>query len=249
MLCNGNNPILKIKGVEYLHWNGGTFNVSCRNYSALAFRINGNAIIQINNKEYTVNTNDVLYLPQNIGYTAKYTDTEIIVIHFVTKQNDKELEIYSFENSEQIYKLFLQAYMLWRNKETGYSVHTMSILYSILGTILEKETKQNLPPYFLKGISYINRNFKDSDLCINKICKEIGVSPTTFRQLFKTYYQKTPIEYITNLRLEYARNLISTGIPIESATFESGFNDPKYFARVVKKHFNCTPRDLKKYGK
>jgi AraC-like DNA-binding protein len=36
---------------------------------------------------------------------------------------------------------------------------------------------------------------------------------------------------------------------IEDAACESGFNDPKYFARVVKKHFGCTPRDLKLYGK
>ena len=58
-----------------------------------------------------------------------------------------------------------------------------------------------------------------------------------------------PVAYITDLRLEYARNLISGGMSIEAAAVESGFNDPKYFARRVKKHFGCTPSKLKTYGK
>ena len=57
------------------------------------------------------------------------------------------------------------------------------------------------------------------------------------------------MEYITRLRLEYARRLIANGVSVESTAYESGFNDPKYFARVVKKHFGCTPRNLKTYGK
>ena len=69
------------------------------------------------------------------------------------------------------------------------------------------------------------------------------------RRLFKKYYDKTTIEYITSLRLEYARNLISNGMSIENAASESGFNDSKYFARVVKKQFGCSPREFKAYGK
>ena len=43
MLYQGNNPILKIIGVEHMYWKGGTFDVKARDYSALAFRISGNA--------------------------------------------------------------------------------------------------------------------------------------------------------------------------------------------------------------
>ena len=43
--------------------------------------------------------------------------------------------------------------------------------------------------------------------------------------------------------------IVGLGKAIELAAAESGFSDPKYFARVVKKHLGCTPRELKKYGK
>lgn len=249
MLCNGDNPILRIVGVEHMQWEGGVFEVESREYSALAFRISGNATIGCGGKEYFVNTNDILYLPQNTGYTANYTNTEMIVVHFVTMQDDSEIELYTFQNGEQIYKLFLRALTLWENKELGFAVYAMAQFYTILGTILEKETKTNLPEHFLKAISFINCNYKNNNISVDMICTEVGIGATAFRQLFKKHYQKTPTEYITDLRLEYARNLISGGMPIENAAFESGFNDPKYFARVVKKRFGCTPRDLKVYGK
>lgn len=115
--------------------------------------------------------------------------------------------------------------------------------------MFEKKTEINLPTYFLKAISYINANYKNSALNVETICVKAGIGTTTFRKLFKNHYQKTPIQYITSLRLESARNLISCGISIENAAYESGFNDLKYFARVVKKYFNCTPRELKNYGR
>lgn len=249
MLYNGDNPVLQIIGVEHMRWNGGNFEVAPREYSALAFRINGTATISSGGNEYFVNTNDILYLPQNMGYTAKYTDTEMIVVHFVTMRDDSEIELYTFQNGEQIYKKFLQAHALWENKEPGFAVYAMAQLYTILGTILEKKTKTGLPQHFLKAISFINSNYKINSLNVDTICAEVGISATVFRQLFKKHYQKTPTEYITDLRLQYARNLISGGMPIENAAFDSGFNDPKYFARVVKKRFGCTPRAFKTYGK
>ena len=71
MLYNGDNPVIEITGVEHMKWSGGTFNVAGRNYSALAFRISGSAVIQSGGKEYNIKTNDILYLPQGMNYTAK----------------------------------------------------------------------------------------------------------------------------------------------------------------------------------
>jgi len=248
MLYQGDNPVLSIDAVEHMQWLSGSYRVAPRNYCALAFRIRGTARIDCQGSTYTVGINDVLYLPQDLGYTATYTDTEMIVIHFVTRRSDKRVEVYPMEDSGRIYKLFLRARALWENKEPGYRVYVMSQLYSILGTILETQTKTNLPPHFLQAVSYINSNYR-SGITMKTICEASGIGATVFRQLFRQHYHKTPVAYITELRLEYARNLIAGGMPIEQAAAESGFNDAKYFARVVKKLFGCTPRELKTYGR
>ena len=248
MLYHGENPVVQIVSVEHMRWTGGTYRVGPRNYSALAFRIRGSAQFESSSGVITVGTNDILYLPQDLGYTATYTDTEMIVFHFITRRSDKRIEVYPVEDSGRVYKQFLRAQALWQNKEPGFKVYALSQLYGILGAILESQTKTNLPPHFLRAVSYINENYC-SAITMHKICEASGISATVFRQLFKEHYHKTPVEYITELRLEHARNRISGGVSIEQAAAESGFNDPKYFARVVRKYFDCTPRDLKNYGK
>lgn len=243
------NPILDIVSVAHMKWQGGNFDIKPRPHCALAFRIKGNATITAGGKEYYINANDILYLPQNIPYKAKYTDTEMIVFHFVTQIDDPAPEVWSVSDPTQIYKAFLNAEALWKNKGSGYTAHALSQMYFILGKICEKETAVNLPKGFLDAVSYINLNFTSADISIDKICKNAGISATNLRLLFGKNYKKTPSEYITDLRLERARNLIACGISVENAALDSGFNDPKYFARVVKNHFGCTPRELKTYGK
>lgn len=249
MLFEGNNPITGIVSVEQLSWGGGTFQVAPRDYAGLAFRIKGTAVVTVDGQEYYVNQNEVLYMPQNLAYRAKYTDTELLVIHFETLRDDRSPEVYGPEDTAQLYQAFLRAHSLWENKAGGYSMYILSEIYRILGLIGEKETKTNLPPCFLVAISYIHSHFKENDLSVEAICHSAGIGQTSFRLLFQKHYGKTPVEYITDLRLAYARNLIASGATVERAAYESGFNDPKYFARTVRKHLGCTPRQLRLYGK
>ncbi|MBR7135445.1 MAG: helix-turn-helix domain-containing protein, partial [Bacteroidaceae bacterium] len=86
-------------------------------------------------------------------------------------------------------------------------------------------------PYFLDAVARINGSYTQSDLSISDICKAAGIGQTTFRQLFRQVYRKTPMDYVLDLRLDRARNLIAGGALVETAALESGFNDPKYFSR------------------
>ena len=243
------NPITEIIGVDHIEWKAQKCKVLPRDYSALAFRIKGSGHICYNETNISVSTNNILYLPQNIGYSAEYSDTELIVIHFKTQNADQVTEVFSFENTEKIYKLFLEALTIWENKKTGYKIMTISILYKILATVYKETHNHSLPQAFINAVSLINSNYKDNSLSIKQICLEAEISETYFRRLFSEYYKKTPVAYINGLRIEYARNLIANGMSIEAAAYSTGFNDPKYFSRVIKKHFNCTPRELKSYGK
>ena len=249
MLYEGKNPILKIISVAGLCWKGGKVTVDPRPYSALAFRIKGSAELETEDGKHYVHPNEVLYMPQNKGYSAIYTDTEMIVVHFVAEKQDNLPEIYEFENGEQLYKKFLKIKLLWENKEPAFNVYALAATYDILGTILESKTKANLPERFLEAVAFINSNFKSSQLSVDDICSAAKIGGTALRQNFKKHYGKSPVQYVTELRLDYARNLIAEGETVETAAIKSGFNDPKYFSRLVKKHYITTPKELRNYGK
>lgn len=243
------NCVTELLGVTHLKWAESFVNVSKRNYSALAFRIKGEALVEVDGREYSAGVNDLLYIPQNTSYSAEYSDTEIMVVHFKTVYDDAVPEVLSVNNSQSIYQTFLKMYVLWDKKEPGYQEEVLSLFYGLLAELSRKKALIDVRKDYLKGISFMNANFKNSNISVPQICKEAGMSETNFRKFLKMYCGKTPIEYLTQLRLEYARNLIACGVSVKQSAYESGFNDPKYFSRTVKKYFGCTARDLKTFGK
>ena len=241
--------IKKVIEVDSTCFSGGNFKVAPRNYSSLSFRISGNATVFSKGKSYSVNPGDILYVPQNTPYEVEYSDSEIIVFHFITENNNDEIEVYSPENCENIYKTFLCALGIFKNKSPGHKAYMTARFYDLLGMIAEQKTTTELPENFKEAVSFINLNFKDNTLSIDRVCKEAHISPTVFRSYFRRFFSKTPTEYLTDLRLTAARGFISGGMNIEEAAYKSGFNDPKYFARVVKKQFGHSPKGFKNYGK
>lgn len=249
MLYDNDNPITQLIGVERMNWTGGKFRISPRPFSALAFRISGTAAITVGGQEYHVGPGEILYLPQKLAYTANYADTEMLVIHFTTAFDDVAPQVCTVSDPEKLHRTFLRAHTLWQDKRPGYGFFVMAQVYHILGQLSEDAAVQSLPGGFLKAVSYINANFRSNSLTVPQVCRSAGISATAFRAFFKRQYQQTPVGYITDLRLEHARNLISGGMSIEDAALESGFNDSKYFARIVKKRLGCTPSKLRTYGK
>lgn len=243
------NSVSRIVEIEHFYWKEGVFDVEARDHSLLGFRIHGSANFENEEGMHKIKTNDILYLPQGMAYKASYSDTDMIAIHFITRRRDTKIQIHTPRDPERFYRLFLKAREIWKEKKPGYDTFAMAQLYTILGTLEEEATKSVLPPSFLSAVAHINQNFTDPELSVDRICAETGISATSFRQFFRNHYQQTPTEYVTGLRLEHARKQISAGKTVERAAYDSGFSDPKYFARVVKKHFGCTPRSFKTYGK
>ncbi len=247
MLYTCHNPILEIQTVGRFSWKSRSLTVAARPFSALAFRLQGGGSLQCNGKTYYLQPGDVLYMPQGLGYHHHYTDTDLMLFHFITTQNDGEPEIYRPKNPEAFQLQFRKAITLWEEKKPGYLGQCMGIFYKILGMLGENEAQHRLPPHFTHAVAVLHRDYCRSDLRIGDLCREAAISETVFRQLFKLHYGKSPVEYLTELRLENARNLISQGAAVETAALRSGFSDAKYFSRVVKRHFGCTPRQLRTF--
>lgn len=248
MLYTCQNPITELLLVGRFSWKPRHLAVEARPFSALAFRIEGGGNLRCGGKTYFLSPGDVLYMPQGLSYEHEYTQTDLLLFHFVTAFNDTEPEVYKLKNPEEMARQFQKAIAVWEEKAPGYMGKTISIFYKILGLLAENEAQVSLPAHFTQAVSLLTESFHYSELRIGDICRQAAISETVFRQLFQKHYGKTPIAYITELRLEHARNSIVNGVPVEQAALDSGFSDSKYFSRVVKRYYHCTPRQLKLYG-
>ena len=77
---------------------------------------------------------------------------------------------------------------------------------------------------------------------IKALTAEAGCGSAQFHKLFKEYTRCTPLQYVTKLRLEKARQLLTlTDMPIADIAMECGYEDNAYFCRQFRKNMNMTP--------
>lgn len=96
------------------------------------------------------------------------------------------------------------------------------------------------------AISIIKKKF-NSPLNIEKLAKEVGMSPSSFHKYFKDITNMSPLQYQKLIRLQEARRLLLSGFG-DAATigFEIGYESPSQFSREYSRFFGKPPKqDLK----
>jgi AraC-like DNA-binding protein len=85
-----------------------------------------------------------------------------------------------------------------------------------------------------------------TDLPIPDLAKRFGCSQGHFFREFKRRTGKTPVQYITMVRLQHAvRWLENSDLPVERVARLTGFSDPRYFCRVFRKTYGRPPSQWK----
>jgi len=97
----------------------------------------------------------------------------------------------------------------------------------------------------IKSIEYI-KNHYNSEITLEEVAGYICVSSYYFSKIFKEVTGKNYVDYITELRIEKAKEMLKSGeLSIKDICFEVGYNDPNYFSRVFKKVEGVTPSEFK----
>jgi AraC-like DNA-binding protein len=81
----------------------------------------------------------------------------------------------------------------------------------------------------------------DHSICLSDVCRDIGVSVRTAERAFKLRFQETMIGYIKRARLERARQMLTTGVPVTEAALEVGWTHLGRFSVEFKKRFGESP--------
>lgn len=89
--------------------------------------------------------------------------------------------------------------------------------------------------------------FTDPDFGVSDAVSGIGYSEAHFRKLFRESFGVSMSEYLLELRIDCAKNLLGNGDNTVAFAAElSGFSDVRYFSRMFKKYTGMTPREYKK---
>ena len=108
-----------------------------------------------------------------------------------------------------------------------------------------QETKTPEDPFLLKFRNYIEANLTDSDLNVETIGAELGLSRVQLYRKIKALTGQSPVELLRTARLNKGRQLLqTTGKTVSEVAYEVGFTAPSYFTKCFKDEFGISPSDV-----
>jgi two-component system response regulator YesN len=84
--------------------------------------------------------------------------------------------------------------------------------------------------------AYIETQFSDPSLSLQTVCKELSISTSYFSLIFKKYLKKTFVEYLTETRVEKAKEFLrNTNMKTYDIARSIGYRDAHYFSLIFRK--------------
>jgi len=127
----------------------------------------------------------------------------------------------------------------------------LKIIYEICSDIKNPFTNnenRNLSHYMAvkKAKEYIDTNLKQK-ITLEKLASVASLSPTYFHRVFTETLGITPTEYITNARMDKAKELLAkTNLPVYEIAIECGYDNIPYFSYVFKSRTGVAPGEFRK---
>lgn len=163
-------------------------------------------------------------------------------------------------------------FVLWAEHiayESGGMTYHFQSRTGYLSDVMEKKTTEELWGWFQEKIMnacrdvmskkkessmtvvdkakvYIQTHYQ-KDISLDDVSREVDISPYYFSKLFKEETGQNFIEYLTQVRMEHAKQLMEQGteLSMKEICASCGYQDPNYFSRIFKKNIGQTPTEYR----
>jgi AraC-like DNA-binding protein len=97
-----------------------------------------------------------------------------------------------------------------------------------------------------KAQAFIEANIADTNLSVKKVAESLGLSERQLYRKVAPVMGMTPNEFITEVKLQYARKLLLAGkvIKLSQLTHELGYSNDSYFSNLFYQRFGKRPSAL-----
>ena len=238
-----NITVTNINGILNVYSEKGRrLNIVRRKYYGLSFCKSGK-IEYVQNGVKTISDNTcAIILPKGQRYDLFGTETgEFPLINFDTAYPFTEsfLRI-PLHNPEAYIREFERLSAIWQNPYSR--AKALSILYDLLDRLSHEESEAN---YLLSPVlKYISEHFADRELSNTELAAAANVSEVYLRRLFSKELGTTPKQYILDLRLRYAKQLLAEkAFTVTGISEKCGFSSVYHFCRAFKSFTGQTPTE------
>ena len=159
-------------------------------------------------------------------------------------------------NQDTELKLLIHAFIKEASmRQVGYDFILGSLSTQILINLIRK-CNRTLSSELEKGQTILTNNrinrviemireYYNRDFSLEDLAREANLSPYHFIRGFKNQTGKTPYDYLINIRIEKAKELMHLNLNITDICLLCGFNNHSHFTTVFKKKVGVTPSEYR----
>lgn len=157
-----------------------------------------------------------------------------------------KVQIYTDNETRIVYNLLMQTHAEFHMRRKNWRSISESLLQAAYQYMLSFSQERIANPYVELLQNLLVSNLSNRSMSIDRLMREVPLSKDHARRLFVRETGKTPTEYLTEKRVQYAGQLIGTrtagsGTSIKEIAALCGFDDPYYFSRVFRKLTGKSP--------
>lgn len=198
----------------------------------------------------------MLYRPRQMQFYEYFQkdNPEVCWVHFTGSEADSILDKIGFHDSpllscdttgeyRELFRMIIQELHLKRPCfEEILPLYLRQLFALIMRSRLETSSEIYRPtPEITAAIQYFNESFSQN-ISIEEYAAGHHISACWFIRSFKRYTGLTPLQYITSIRINKAKELLQvSNYPIQEIANIVGYEDPLYFSRIFKKQTGHAP--------
>jgi len=229
----------------YLNLTDWTSNRSFGNFWHLYWNARSGASVHFEGKDYFLNSKHVFLIPAHTLFSTKLVrPVPHFYIDFTLNSNFRNLKrgVYSMpmDYMKAILPRFIRSETFQERKVLLYALiwHYLSLVRR--EDFQEPEEKQ-MDPRIARAIEIMEKEVGSVNL-IARVCKRVNMSPNSFYLLFKRETNKTPLLFLTQMRLGRASYLLEhTEESIDEIALQTGYSDRYHFSKRYKQRTGETP--------
>ena len=163
------------------------------------------------------------------------------------------------QDNRQIEKLFVEIFREMDGKKTGYKQMIWALLAELAVYLCRNYVEKTLPMREslkhrknmerLNTVLFYMESHFSQPISVEQLAEMTCLSEDRFGHLFRESVGLAPRQYLNNIRLRKAMELLKTGEHSVTAVAEAvGFRDYNHFGRLFRKHYGYPPSRVEVHG-
>ena len=226
--------------------------------------LQGNAVFHIDRQCYQVQAGDLIIANRNelhAGYSTA-VPYEAVLLVFDPSDLSRELgeKNWRFQSlvrgDSHVSELFARIFAEREGEQEGYRPLCRALVTELLVYLCRHHVAEAMPVKDLvkrrrdlerlqPALNYIEQHYADR-ISVAQLAEILCLSPDRLGHLFRDGVGQAPLQYINEIRLRKAMNLLQTEeYTVTEVAQAVGFFDYNHFGRLFRRRYDCTPNQVR----